>query len=567
MRRRVGLQTLMVLATLCAGQSPADAAQVVRCTGRVIDGEGRPVAGVCVTTYEALSDGLAGNFTLQKAAELITPEDGAFAFAVPPKPTRGTLFVWSYVVAAKEGLAPGWAIWNMQEDMATALVLGEPGSAEGFVVDEAGRPIADARVLANLIGTRRTAEGDEKKEWLSGLALRSRLETRTNREGWFVLDGLPKDAGIFYLISATGKATIYTRDIGPGEQPPVRPGQTGVRFVLPEEGRITGRILDPNTGAGLAKTRFAVVPKFSALMYDRLVCTTDENGTFTVSGLKAGMYRIRGPGLPNTDVDVRSGATIDVTLRPKRLYYGRILFNDGTPAVIRPAPWPGAGTNAQLIGRGGAWRQTVGAPDDEGYFRVHLSEDQFRDTQAGKAELQVYMRYKKGRARDEAMAPTMGLLARDKEKAGVAKVPRPHADLTPLLGHALPPLDPIGHGAQRDQARDKAILVCFFDVDQRPSRNCLLQMGRRFDSLTAGGLVVLGVQASRVEQDTLTEWLTQNGLAFPVGQIAMPEEITRAAWGVKSLPWLILADREKKVVAEGFPVQELDACLGKLGSP
>jgi len=33
---------------------------------------------------------------------------------------------------------------------------------------------------------------------------------------------------------------------------------------------------------------------------------------------------------------------------------------------------------------------------------------------------------------------------------------------------------------------------------------------------------------------------------------------TRFAWGVKSLPWLILADKQHVVRVEGFNINELD---------
>ena len=36
------------------------------------------------------------------------------------------------------------------------------------------------------------------------------------------------------------------------------------------------------------------------------------------------------------------------------------------------------------------------------------------------------------------------------------------------------------------------------------------------------------------------------------------EEQTRFNWGVKSLPWLILADRNHQVIAEGFGLNELE---------
>ena len=36
------------------------------------------------------------------------------------------------------------------------------------------------------------------------------------------------------------------------------------------------------------------------------------------------------------------------------------------------------------------------------------------------------------------------------------------------------------------------------------------------------------------------------------------------AWGARSLPWLILADKNHHVVAEGFPIEELDAKLKEM---
>ena len=41
-------------------------------------------------------------------------------------------------------------------------------------------------------------------------------------------------------------------------------------------------------------------------------------------------------------------------------------------------------------------------------------------------------------------------------------------------------------------------------------------------------------------------------------------EEKKLEWGVKSLPWLILADKEHTVIAEGFSLDELNRELAKL---
>ncbi len=114
----------------------------------------------------------------------------------------------------------------------------------------------------------------------------------------------------------------------------------------------------------------------------------------------------------------------------------------------------------------------------------------------------------------------------------------------------LPPLDQIGHAAEIERTEGKRLLVCLFDMDQRPSRNCLLELNRRAESLFKHGIVVLGVQATETEADTLTEWAKQKGIGFPMGRIAAPEDRIRFAWGAKALPWLILTDDQHVVVAQ-----------------
>jgi hypothetical protein len=72
---------------------------------------------------------------------------------------------------------------------------------------------------------------------------------------------------------------------------------------------------------------------------------------------------------------------------------------------------------------------------------------------------------------------------------------------------------------------------------------------------------VAAVQASNVDEDTLNEWIKKNNIPFHVGMIQGDEEKTCFTWGVRSLPWLILTDKEHIVCAEGFSLAELDEKL------
>jgi peroxiredoxin len=134
-----------------------------------------------------------------------------------------------------------------------------------------------------------------------------------------------------------------------------------------------------------------------------------------------------------------------------------------------------------------------------------------------------------------------------------------------LTGKPLPSLEGFMKGLEQDYDRDKMLLVCFFDMNQRPSRNSIQQLSKRAQELKAKGVVVVAVQASKVDQNTLDEWIKKNNIPFPVGMVQDDEERTRLAWGVRSLPWLILTDRKHIVRAEGFALAELDRKLEQLG--
>jgi hypothetical protein len=112
-----------------------------------------------------------------------------------------------------------------------------------------------------------------------------------------------------------------------------------------------------------------------------------------------------------------------------------------------------------------------------------------------------------------------------------------------------------------NQAKDKMLLVCFFDMNQRPSRYCITQLAKQAEQLEEKGLTVITVHASNVDKNILNEWIKKYNIPFPVGMVPNDEKKTRFNWGVKSLPWLILTDREHIVSLEGFALAELNEKL------
>jgi len=133
-----------------------------------------------------------------------------------------------------------------------------------------------------------------------------------------------------------------------------------------------------------------------------------------------------------------------------------------------------------------------------------------------------------------------------------------------IVGKSLPRLNDFKIELNPEQTDGNVILFCFFDIEQRPSRNCMLQLSTRAKELMAKDVVVVAVQASKIDDGVLNEWVEKNNIPFTIGMIQGDEEKIRFAWGVRSLPWLILTDKKHAVTAEGFAINELDEKIKNL---
>ncbi|MHC4331946.1 MAG: peroxiredoxin family protein, partial [Planctomycetota bacterium] len=93
--------------------------------------------------------------------------------------------------------------------------------------------------------------------------------------------------------------------------------------------------------------------------------------------------------------------------------------------------------------------------------------------------------------------------------------------------------------------------------EQRPSRHCIRQLAEKAADLAEKGVIVVSVQSSGVDEKTLKEWVKDYKIPFPSGTTTAEAGGDYFTWGVKSLPWLILTDRQHVVQAEGFSFPEL----------
>jgi len=239
-------------------------------------------------------------------------------------------------------------------------------------------------------------------------------------------------------------------------------------------------------------------------------------------------------------------------------YYGRLLFEDGSPPVLDPPPWPGAEIMVSFPYCGQA------DFDAQGYFKLAMTAEQFELLLKRKEQRNIYVPdlIRKGRSRGEYTFPA-DLLSRDRAKAGVVKIPRPklpRKELTTAeskVGKPTPGFDGVRFGtSQKDKIKGKPLLVCFWDMDQRPSRQCMRVLEKQSQMWQDKNVAVLVVHSGTKQGKQVTDWLKKNGPSITAGTIQGDPYDTLFAWGARSLPWLVLTDERHIITKAGFNLSE-----------
>jgi hypothetical protein len=133
-----------------------------------------------------------------------------------------------------------------------------------------------------------------------------------------------------------------------------------------------------------------------------------------------------------------------------------------------------------------------------------------------------------------------------------------------LIGKALPDLASFNLPSDA-AAPGKAILLCLFDCEQRPSRQAIRLLTEQTESLRLKGVAVLGIQAAVVSSDSFDPWKEANPLPFKIGRITAKTAASAWATDTESLPWLILVNSHGQVAAEGFSLEDLARKIASLG--
>ena len=164
-----------------------------------------------------------------------------------------------------------------------------------------------------------------------------------------------------------------------------------------------------------------------------------KDGRFKLDALPMGEYRVMAIPFniqayerdwdPRAVLEVGQTTVLNLEVVAKNIFYGRVLFEDGSPAVIKPAPWPEAKTSIIMpMGRGQRAR-AVATVGEDGYFTVHLNQREIEQLRSGESRLIINVpTAEKGRRKSMGEFP-FELVAEQRDKAGAVKIKRPQTDV------------------------------------------------------------------------------------------------------------------------------------------
>ncbi len=413
------------------------------------------------------------------------------------------------------------------------VVLGASSKITGIVTRPDGKPAAgvEMKILPNSGGSDSSAKTDDKGSY----TLRWSPEDMSWTEGQFLLLAIDRANNLAAVVDIDSETKITNVQ--------VKPGLT-----------LTGKVVDPNNqpipnASVLTEIRGS---RWSSTLDNKSV-TTDKKGVYKVESLPAeGTYYLsisgpKGYGTGIASLNEPADGKLTVELKETVLKVaassvsGRVVDADGKPLEGARIYSYGEGQPNLNVTTDKDGKFTL-APICEGGVRIGVNYSRQSPYMYADAFVQA------GDTNVEIMLTPEG-------NSGRRAAPKPKS----LVGKALPAVlsDP-------NQFDGKAVLVCVWDYQQRPSRFAVRELARKAELLADKGVAVVVLQGEPVDKAAVEGWLKESKIAFKLDMIAADAEKTRRELGVQGLPWMILTDKAHQVVAEGFGVEGVEAALEKV---
>jgi hypothetical protein len=473
----------------------------------------KPVEGLPVYFWQAMQDERSNFYKYE-----ITGKDGRLRTLAPPGECRFSARCDGYLPETYDNQV----LVGKGQIAKSEIVLGSYPCVSGLVLDETGQGVPGVLVKALPVGQ----------------------QALTDRDGRFEV-GFDPDSPCESLF-----ARHIERNLAAIVDVEDRSKQ--VKVVLKPALSITGKVTDPK-GVGIPAARLVlwlgirvgsrnmVIPFGSEIIADsqgrysvRAVPPEETGFEYLVSVNSSGyggkeIERVSITGEPPTEVEMNT-----LVLQPADQSLSGV--------VVDPNGKPAAGVPIFLHGAGQPIRNT--AADNNGRFIIK---------RICKGTVRIQANFDGSPGGSGSIKAEGG----DQDVKIILGQERIHTKHISLIGRELPNLKDFKIDLSSADAGSKMVLVCLFDMQQRPSRNCILELSKEAQELKAKDAVIVVIQASKIGENELNEWLKTNNISFPVGMIKGDTEKIRFAWGVRSLPWLILTNRRHVVRAEGFMLNEL----------
>ena len=370
----------------------------------------------------------------------------------------------------------------------------------------------------------------------------------------------------------------YTRRTNPPEA--YRYGQTKKSYeqIIRDGGKFVAGVAIDKAGSPVAAVLVRVCGhkkprpdgRFSLTFsgsFDILNAMTDEQGLFAIEIEEDGQYSLLFSPENHAAIiayDVSVGKSdLKVTLTEGVTITGRLLRNEnGKQVPIASAEVKIEQSDRNSYSHLGFDRDRKTVTDSQGRFRFDHLRTKMRDFGTSKSEQWEYS----PRVWEISYGTTSKTIAfYDSTKIEDLEllVEPDYTKPVSLIGRPLPKFDDIKIDFNPGQAKGGILLVCFWDMNQRPSRNCITQLAKQAEELDQKDVTVVVVQASKIEKKDIDTWVKKNRIPFPVGMAQDDETKISFTWGIRSLPWLILTDRRNIVRAEGFMLSELSDIIDK----
>lgn len=445
-------------------------------------------------------------------------------------------------------------------------------SISGQIVDTEGHPVSNAQI-----------SGSGRNQ--------PRPHTLSDNQGNFILAGLCE--GVVYIrtnVRRDGKslsARVHTDAGAKGIKIVVREGRTTSYYIASKtdediirnnEKAIAGVVLDEK-GAPVANVPVSVCchqtktedgrDSWHYRPFTGLSDITNEQGRFAIAIQEDGKYNLRfSPDKHAAMIvyDIPIGTKdLKVTLSDGGTILGHLMRMEKGEKV----PIPNVEVKIEQTDRAsythlGFDRDRTTVTDEEGRFRFEHVRTKIRPRRNRTAkEWKHTARYWK-----ISYGDTSKTIAFHNSNTidDVELIIKPDlSSSSSLIGNKIPGFDDIKVNLSKAQTKNQKLLICFFDMNQRPSRHYINQLNRRAQELKAKEIIAVAIQTAKVDEQSLNAWLKKSDIDIPIGSIQTDPDEIKYKWGVHALPWLVLTDNKHIVRAEGFQLGELEARINQAG--